>query len=516
MLPCLLHLPQPPPRRPVRGLPPSDRGQNGYCRLCRLQALDDAKAAGKTAISEPFLHNLRCPQLFFARMHRDHYRRPGRALLGKQGRRGLRPQPMAQPLAASPDGDQLRLPLEVRRDYSRFTRARHADLTNPTLIRAQRVAASFGESRGWSHWLVNDVDRALVILLSGHIDGDKIRFSELFPVLRRKGLSIERTVEILKQLGVFDNDRVPAFETWLQRKLDGLAGGIRRETEGWIRALHDGGPRARSRDPATVWGYLNELRPLLLGWSQRYDHLREVTRDDILTIASAVHGNKRRHTLSALRSLFRHSKKNGALFRDPTANIRIGTNNYNVILPLTSKEIAESVNAASTPAARLTLILAAVHAARSKDIGELRLTDLDLGRRQLVIAGRARPLDELTRQALLDWLDNRREHWPNTANPHLLINRRTAVKTSPVSRGWITRAFWGLDASLERLHADRQLEESLVHGPDPLHLAAVFGLHANTAIRYANAAQKLLETSAEQYDPRVHLEPKAEQAPEPD
>ncbi|WP_219418656.1 hypothetical protein [Pseudonocardia nigra] len=159
------------------------------------------------------------------------------------------------------------------------------------------------------------------------------------------------------------------------------------------------------------------------------------------------------------------------------------------------------MSAAGTPAARLALILAAVHAARSKDIGELRLTDLDLGRQQLVIAGRARPLDELTRQALLDWLDHRRERWPDTANPHLLINRLTAVKTSPVSRVWITRAFCGLDATLERLHTDRQLEELLVHGPDPLHLAAVFGLHANTAIRYANAARQLRETTAEQYDP---------------
>ncbi|MFC4503696.1 MULTISPECIES: hypothetical protein [Streptomyces] len=35
---------------------------------------------------------------------------------------------------------------------------------------------------------------------------------------------------------------------------------------------------------------------------------------------------------------------------------------------------------------------------------------------------------------------------------------------------------------------DRQLEEALVHGPDPLHLAEVFGLGERTAIRYANSA----------------------------
>jgi hypothetical protein len=59
------------------------------------------------------------------------------------------------------------------------------------------------------------------------------------------------------------------------------------------------------------------------------------------------------------------------------------------------------------------------------------------------------------------------------------------------------RAFWGLTATLERLHADRQLEEALTRGPDPLHLAAVFGIHENTAIRYAEAARYLLETTAE-------------------
>ena len=198
-------------------------------------------------------------------------------------------------------------------------------------MRARQVAQALGETRGWSRWLAGEVDRALVILLSGHVNGDKIRFSELFPVLRGKGLGVERTVEILDQLGVFDDDRVPAFEPWLQRKLDGLAAGIRRDTEDWIRALHAGGPRTRARDPNTVSGYLNELQPVLLGWSQRYDHLREVTREDILAIADALHGTKRRHMLSVLRSLFRHCKKTGAIFRDPTARIRVGPNTYGLI-----------------------------------------------------------------------------------------------------------------------------------------------------------------------------------------
>jgi hypothetical protein len=47
---------------------------------------------------------------------------------------------------------------------------------------------------------------------------------------------------------------------------------------------------------------------------------------------------------------------------------------------------------------------------------------------------------------------------------------------------------------------DRQLEEALVHGPDPLHLAEVFGLDEKTAIRYANSARALLETGGDAYE----------------
>ncbi|KJY40593.1 hypothetical protein VR46_27005 [Streptomyces sp. NRRL S-444] len=47
----------------------------------------------------------------------------------------------------------------------------------------------------------------------------------------------------------------------------------------------------------------------------------------------------------------------------------------------------------------------------------------------------------------------------------------------------------GQDATLERLRADRQLEEALTHGPDLLHLTQAFGLDEKTALRYADSAR---------------------------
>jgi hypothetical protein len=125
------------------------------------------------------------------------------------------------------------------------------------------------------------------------------------------------------------------------------------------------------------------------------------------------------------------------------------------------------------------------------------LDDVDIGNRRLTIAGRVRPLDELTLKLLLNWLEHRRTRWPNTANLHLLINNQTANRTTRASNHWISAAMRGQTATLERLRVDRQLEEAMAQGPDPLHLAEVFGLDEKTTMRYADSARRLLETSAE-------------------
>jgi hypothetical protein len=74
-------------------------------------------------------------------------------------------------------------------------------------------------------------------------------------VLRALDIGAERVAEVLEEMGVLIDDRRPAFEGWLERKLDGLAPGISREVEAWQRVLHDGGPRIRARDRSTCSTY---------------------------------------------------------------------------------------------------------------------------------------------------------------------------------------------------------------------------------------------------------------------
>ena len=102
---------------------------------------------------------------------------------------------------------------------------------------------------------------------------------------------------------------------------------------------------------------------------------------------------------------------------------------------------------------------------------------------------------------MLAWLTDRRARWPHTANPHLIINKQTASTIRPVSENALTAPFRGGGATLEALRVDRQLDEALTRGPDPLHLAVVFGLAETTAVRYSNAARQLLQTPAEHHDP---------------
>jgi integrase len=198
----------------------------------------------------------------------------------------------------------------------------------------------------------------------------------------------------------------------------------------------------------------------------------------------------------------RHCKKNGLIFAGPAARIPAPARPETIILPLPASRVSIVTGGAATPAARLALALAAIHALRPEAIRHLALGDIDLGSRRIAIAGQSRPLDDLTRRLILEWLDWRRERWPRTSSPYLLINNQTSKTTRPVSENWLTSPFRGLGVTLEQLRVDRQLDEALTVGPDPLHLAAVFVLGDETAIKYASAARHLLASAAEDEPPR--------------
>ena len=49
-------------------------------------------------------------------------------------------------------------------------------------------------------------------MLSAHVTGDVVRWSELFPAMRALGTSTERVAEVLQEMSVLLDDRRPTFE----------------------------------------------------------------------------------------------------------------------------------------------------------------------------------------------------------------------------------------------------------------------------------------------------------------
>ncbi|MER6916454.1 hypothetical protein ABT354_32745 [Streptomyces sp. NPDC000594] len=353
-----------------------------YCRLCWCQARLGAKTAdgrpAAGAYARERLAAVRSHQLSFVGL--DYRRRPAPPLARRRGgQRGApRKPPPAPAWRPAPGWRQQPLFEQIPRDFGQLDPA-DADLASPWLAWAKYLAHRFAEAPGWGRNIRIAANRGLAVVLTGHVDGDVIRHTEIFAPLRALDLPVGHVVTVLEEMEIFEDDSEPSFERWLTERLEGLAPGIGSEAERWTRVLRDGGPRSLPRREGTVWLSLNRVRPALLEWSSRYDHLREVTRDDVLAHMKSVDGRHRRDQLVALRSLFTWAKRNGLIFRNPTSRIRVGQYEYGVLQPLVPEQVERSVAAVTTPAARLVLALAAVHAARVAQIATLTLDDVDLG-----------------------------------------------------------------------------------------------------------------------------------------
>lgn len=439
----------------------------------------------------PWVRQVRAHQLFFAGIREPSIwpAKRGHVEGGLAAQHSLPPR-VDRP---RPGPVQLRLmdALARRYRYGSVDLRREPVPDNPWLVWALRLADNLAESRGLSDIVQRALTRTLVMVLADYREGEMIRYADVAAAARRRGTSIRRVTEVLETMGIL-TDKPAAFDAWLTTKVTDLAPAIRREVHRWAQVLRDGGPRTRPRDQSTIRVHVYALLPALAAWSARYEHLRQVTRDDVLDHLSTLHGFGRQRTLVAHRSLFAWAKQAGVVFTDPTHRIPVGGVDDRVFQPLEAADVARTVHAAETPQARVFVALAAVHAARPGAIRALQLDDVDLGNRRLTIAGRTRPLDELTHQILLDWIEHRRQRWPHTANPHLLLSSYSATGTGPVAHPWVARLLRGLPATIERLRIDRQLEEALVSGADPLHLAEVFALDTKTALRYAASARQLL------------------------
>jgi site-specific recombinase XerD len=159
---------------------------------------------------------------------------------------------------------------------------------------------------------------------------------------------------------LLDDDTTAVIRTWIDGRSSELPAGFVREVRAWLMALLDGDTRARPRSPGTIRVHFGDVRPCLERWSATRSHLWEITSGDADTALDPLRGHRRYNTIAALRSLFRFAKRHGLTFADPTMHLLSGRAAERTLLPMTAGQIQAVAQAASTPAQRLAIALAAV------------------------------------------------------------------------------------------------------------------------------------------------------------
>jgi len=361
----------------------------------------------------------------------------------------------------------------------------------PVILNAFWIAQQvdeYGRARGWSPALRCQAWAAVTEAFTDRFPQRAISRSDL----RLYGGPTQPIADALAHLGLLIDPADPLPEL-LARRTAGLPPGMAADLTVWITVLRDGGVRRRPRSWKTVTEYSGRVRPLLMSWARRHQHLREVSAQEVRqALFAQPPGSARRNVFVAARSLFGFLHRDGRLFTNPAVGIHLGTRQESALLPLTERDYQRLVTHATSELHRAVLVLTAVHGARPHALRALRLTDLDLGGGRLQLCGVSRQLDDLGVAVLADWLSYRRRTWPLTANPHLLISAVGALTDRPISRNTLAGLFHGSGITLDRLRMDRHLEEALAYGPDPLHLAGTFGVSKATGIRYASHAKQLL------------------------
>lgn len=354
------------------------------------------------------------------------------------------------------------------------------------------AVARIGELRGWNKPIQEHVRNTLRSLVATQPPDLRVypasAVARLGPGHRH---STARTLELLQQLSLLVDDRTDRNYVWAEKRLAKLPPAFRKEVEPWLDRLRHGDARHQPKRQGTWRGYLTDIMPVLLCWASRYDHLRDVTRDDVLAALTEPRprGGDNHTRAIALRSMFGFLKARKRIFANPTRRLpaEIGRG-YRHSPPVTARKSPPATHEAMSPQQWLVTVLIRHHALPGTTIVNLVLDDIDLQCGVLVIARQRRPLDKLTRDAITGYLAYRTARWPLTANHHLVLSKLSALGTGPVSSWWISEQIRLWKSTISELRQDRILEEAAASAiRDPMHLAMMFGLHPNTAQRYVDA-----------------------------
>ncbi len=369
----------------------------------------------------------------------------------------------------------------------------HADL-DPELVKQRALAARMelqtycrdivrehAEQHGWSQRQTNDVIRSLRLLQTLRLTaGAKIRATDVQRLPRYSG-NVPSILDVLAAADLLIDDRISPIERYFAGKTADLPEPMASQLQTWLEALLNDritAPRQRSRDPQTARLHIMAVAPIVAAWAAAgHQSLAEITREHVLE-GLPTSGGRRYLAESGLRSLFGTLKARKLIFLNPTRGRRLTSPNSTIPLPLETETIRDALNSAEAAVA-LAVALVAFHALTSKQVGDLKLTDVVDGR--LGVSERVIPLADPVRARLSAWLDHRARTWPATINPYLLINRKTAPRLTRSGRyfPWVRAGI-----SPQALREDRILDEIHASGGDVRRICDLFGLTIDATLRY--------------------------------
>lgn len=459
-------------------------GEQQACRLCLEQARLVQEPGRPLDLAAANSHG---QQLFFANLvsKRPHLPRPAPVAWRNPPRNDLPHPPGSQfggdawlqePLFdATPDPDAVRArALTLDSDLTRYCRA---------------IVHDHARRYGWTVRQRNAVISSLRILQTLRpTPTAMVRASDVIGLRRYDG-TITSTLDVLTEAGLLIEDVPTKIESYLADQTRTLPPTMRQHLELWLQIMIGGSrqaPRVLPRDPTTVEFYLRGMAPIVQGWAANgHESFAGVTRADVAAaVAGITQPRTGRHAAElGLKSLFRTLKGRRLIFADPTRGLKPTPVATNIPLPLDPALIRDELNSPNRAVA-LAVALVAFHALRRDQIRHLRLTDIADGR--LTLGQRHIPLAAPVRSRLAAWLDHRNQTWPNTANPHLLITRKTAPRLTPVGA-----SFPWLDSALRcnALREDRILNEIHATGGDVRRISDLFGLTISGTIRYLDTIE---------------------------
>ncbi|MFF4749417.1 hypothetical protein [Streptomyces sp. NPDC001270] len=389
---------------------------------------------------------------------------------------------------------------ELRRDWRPVVELARHDL--PTLTdSAERLLYdldSVMKQEMWSTVPTTKTRNTLTVLVSWLGADAPLLESDIRALVDNRSLKFSgrRVTQFLESRGLLVPDaefRRDAHQKRLEAELAALPATIAQELSVWIKAVRGEGKWEHTgRTYRSIARYWHVLDPILKGWiADGIESLREITQDDIKRAIATRKGTPARSIHIVLRNVFRALRQESVIFRDPTRGLVFaGINNTPPSVP--SDRLGGILSHARNDFQRLVMVLVCVHALSGTDMRHLLLTDLDLSRERLIVRRPGKRhiiyLDELTHRCASAWLRARHRRWPVTTNPHLLINRWTAVDTnySPIGTTF-TAIFRPTGLTMPTLRQDRIRDEAFEVN-DPLHLMRLFGISSQTAMRYITAA----------------------------